>query len=322
MHYLLPQRHCGCCRRTTTAAPPLGAAGTVVFGPNVNAAAILLASEGNVPIERTAALMAMMLSSPVSTGFVARSLQRFAQRLAKAGFDDAMTTALRAEPVLCSDETPTNVISKNTDAHRAPVPGEANRVWTFTRNLTVPRLEAVAPPEPDSSAARPEHWPHSTGSTRLTPPWIAPPQHGTGPNPTSWTASAECAPSADPASSTTTPPPSPEVARPKRTTPSDSPSTHWTLTPPHQPRTATSPQRPALKSALALARVCQGHVDGAAEALRPVLDLPPSQRINKIVTAVQRVRTALSAVTEPGRDAIDLAGAIEGWTTELLTLPE
>ncbi|MGH3803110.1 MAG: hypothetical protein ACRDTD_23875, partial [Pseudonocardiaceae bacterium] len=76
------------------------------------------------------------------------------------------------------------------------------------------------------------------------------------------------------------------------------------------------------RSALALARVCQGHVDGAAEALRPVLDLPPSQRIHKIVTAVERVRTALSAIQDPGRDAIELAGAIEGWTAERLTLPE
>jgi hypothetical protein len=45
-------------------------------------------------------------SAPVSTGFVARALERFAQRLAAAGFDDAMTTALRAEDVLCADETP------------------------------------------------------------------------------------------------------------------------------------------------------------------------------------------------------------------------
>jgi hypothetical protein len=62
VHYLLPRRRCGCCGRTTTAAPPLGAAGTVSYGPNVNAAAILLASEGNVPLERTAMLMASLLA--------------------------------------------------------------------------------------------------------------------------------------------------------------------------------------------------------------------------------------------------------------------
>ncbi len=75
------------------------------------------------------------------------------------------------------------------------------------------------------------------------------------------------------------------------------------------------------RSALALARVGQGHVDGAADALGPVLDLPPSQRIHKIVTAVERVRIALSALQDPGRDAIELAGAIEGFTAQRLTQP-
>ncbi|MGH3897327.1 MAG: IS66 family transposase [Pseudonocardiaceae bacterium] len=131
VHYLLPRRRCGC-GKTTTAAPPFGAAGNVVYGPNVNAAAILLASEGNVPIERTAALMAMMLSAPVSVGFVARALERFAQRLAACGFDGAMKAALRAEDVVCADETPTNVISKNTDEHGQPVPGSPHAVTVRT----------------------------------------------------------------------------------------------------------------------------------------------------------------------------------------------
>lgn len=73
------------------------------------------------------------------------------------------------------------------------------------------------------------------------------------------------------------------------------------------------------RSALALARVSQGQVDGAAEALAPVLDLPPAQRIHGVVTSVEQVRTALGAITSPGRDAIELAGAIEGWTSERLT---
>jgi hypothetical protein len=131
VHYLLPRRRCGC-GKTTTAAPPFGAAGTVVYGPNVNAAAILLASEGNVPIERTAALMAMMLSAPVSAGFVARALERLAQRLQDSGFDEAMKAALGAEDVLCADETPTNVISKNTDEHGQPVPGSPHAVTVRT----------------------------------------------------------------------------------------------------------------------------------------------------------------------------------------------
>ena len=54
VHYLLPRRKCSCCRKVTTSVVPFGQAGTVSYGPNVNAAAILLGSAGNVPVERTA----------------------------------------------------------------------------------------------------------------------------------------------------------------------------------------------------------------------------------------------------------------------------
>ena len=96
---------------------PFGQAGAVTYGPNVNAAAILLGSAGNVPVERTAMLMAALLGSPVSTGFVARAHERFAERLQAAGFDDAMSSALATEPVLCGDETPVNVARKASDEH-------------------------------------------------------------------------------------------------------------------------------------------------------------------------------------------------------------
>ncbi|MFZ0120726.1 MAG: IS66 family transposase [Pseudonocardiaceae bacterium] len=142
VHYLLPRRRCGCCGKITTAVPPWGAAGNVTYGPNINAAAILLASEGNVPLERTAHLMAALLGAPVSTGFVARALERFAQRLAAAGFEEAMKTALRAEEVLCADETPTNVIGKDTDAHGQPVPGSPHAVTVRTPDA---RLVYYAP---------------------------------------------------------------------------------------------------------------------------------------------------------------------------------
>jgi Transposase IS66 family len=69
---------------------------------------------------------------PVSSGFVARALERLAQRLTAAGFDEAMKAALRAEDVLCADETPTNVISKNTDEHGQPVAGSAHAVTVRT----------------------------------------------------------------------------------------------------------------------------------------------------------------------------------------------
>lgn len=128
VHWVLPRRRCGCCGATTTAAVCFGQAGAVVYGPNVNAAAIVLASEGNVPVERTAALMAALLSAPVSAGFVARALARFAQRLADAGFDEAMKAALRAEEVICGDETPVNIARTDTDADGQPVPGSPHVV--------------------------------------------------------------------------------------------------------------------------------------------------------------------------------------------------
>jgi hypothetical protein len=87
----------------------------VVYGANVNAAAILLASAGNVPVERTAMLMQALLASPVSTGFVARADERLAEKLDVAGFAEAIRAALAAEPVLRGDETPVNVIGRDTD---------------------------------------------------------------------------------------------------------------------------------------------------------------------------------------------------------------
>jgi transposase len=115
VHYLLPRRKCGC-GVTTTAAPPFGRAGTVSYGPNLNAAAVLLGSEGNVPVERTAMLIHTLLGVEVSTGFVARAAERLAETLEGAGFDEAMRTALRAEPVLCGDESPVNVLENDLDA--------------------------------------------------------------------------------------------------------------------------------------------------------------------------------------------------------------
>jgi pimeloyl-ACP methyl ester carboxylesterase len=176
VHYLLPRRRCGC-GKTTTAAPPFGAAGTVSYGPNINAAAILLASQGNVPIERTAQLMEVLLGVSVSTGFVARALERFAQRLAAAGFDDAMKTALRAQNVLCADETPTNVVATDTDTHGKPVAGPRTRSpcallmpgWCTTRR-------SAPGPRPPSrvwacSPATPATWSETTtpAGTSSTP---------------------------------------------------------------------------------------------------------------------------------------------------------
>jgi transposase len=132
VHWQLPRRRCGCCQKITTAAAPHARAGSVVYGPNINTAAVLLSSEGNVPVERAAALMEALLGTPVSSGFVARALARLAQRLQAAGFDEAMKDALQAEEVLCGDETPANVITKNTDEHGETVPGAPHAVTLRT----------------------------------------------------------------------------------------------------------------------------------------------------------------------------------------------
>jgi len=55
-------------------------------------------------------LMSALLGAPVSAGFVARAHERLAGKLAAAGLDEAMKAALRAEDVLCADETPVSVI--------------------------------------------------------------------------------------------------------------------------------------------------------------------------------------------------------------------
>jgi len=132
VHWQLPRRRCGCCQKTTTAVAPHVQAGSVVYGPNINAAAVLLSSEGNVPVERAAALMEALLGTPVSSGFVARALARLAQRLQAAGFDAAMKAALQAEDVLCGDETPANVITKDTAGHGETVPGAPHAVTLRT----------------------------------------------------------------------------------------------------------------------------------------------------------------------------------------------
>jgi transposase len=89
-------------------------------------------SEGNVPVERAAALMETLLGTPVSSGFVARALARLAQRLQAAGFEEAMKDALQAEDVLCSDETPANVISNDTGPDGEAVPGAPHAVTIRT----------------------------------------------------------------------------------------------------------------------------------------------------------------------------------------------
>jgi len=109
--YLLPLLECPCCGKVNAAQlPPWAHPGSVSYGPVINAAAVLLQSYGNVPSERAANLIGMLLGVPVSPGFVDLASERLNGRLQDAGFDAAMQAALAAEPVLAADETPVNLL--------------------------------------------------------------------------------------------------------------------------------------------------------------------------------------------------------------------
>lgn len=141
--WVLPRRRCGCCGTTTTATEPFVQHGAVTYGPVVNAAAVLLGSEGNVPVERTAMLMEALLGVPVSAGFVARAQARLADRLQTSGFTEALKRALRAEEVLCGDETPVNVAFKAVDEDGRPVKGAEHVITIRTPDERLVLLEAV-----------------------------------------------------------------------------------------------------------------------------------------------------------------------------------
>jgi transposase len=104
--YLLMRRVCAC-GQVTTADLPAGVRGRpTCYGPNVTAAATLLASQDVLGIERTADLMSALLGVAVSTGFISCCLTRLDDALTTAGFEQALKTALRAQDVVGTDETP------------------------------------------------------------------------------------------------------------------------------------------------------------------------------------------------------------------------
>jgi transposase len=112
--WLLPGLSCPCCGEVTFAAPPPGAhAGSVSYGPLLNAAAVLLTAYGNVPPERAARLIGMLLGAGVSAGWVDKASSRLSAQLSAAGLDEAMLAALAAQDVLAADETPVSVPGRN-----------------------------------------------------------------------------------------------------------------------------------------------------------------------------------------------------------------
>jgi hypothetical protein len=123
--WLLPGLECRCCGTVTFAEPPPGAhAGSVSYGAVLNAAAVVLTAYGNVPAERAAQVMAMLLGVPVSPGWVDKASARLAARLGKAGFEEAMLAALAGQDALAADETPVNVLGKNAPQRTARDEGE------------------------------------------------------------------------------------------------------------------------------------------------------------------------------------------------------
>jgi transposase len=114
--YQMMSRTCGCGQVTTAPVPAGVTGGPVCYGPNVTAAATLLASTDVIGIERAADLMSALLQAPVSTGFVSRCLARLDAALVTAGFEDALKEALRAADVLGTDETPAPLATAATSA--------------------------------------------------------------------------------------------------------------------------------------------------------------------------------------------------------------
>ena len=94
------------------------------YGAVLNAAAVVLTAYGNVPSERAAQVMAMLLGVPVSPGWVDKASARLAAQLGRAGFDAAMLAALAGEKALAADETPVNVLDKNAPQPAAREEGE------------------------------------------------------------------------------------------------------------------------------------------------------------------------------------------------------
>jgi hypothetical protein len=74
-------------------------------------------------------------------------------------------------------------------------------------------------------------------------------------------------------------------------------------------------------AALAIARIRGGDVDGAAEALEPVLSLPPAMRINGVVACVSSVHRALSTVPASSV-AAEAQLAIEAFSHAPAALPQ
>ena len=113
------------------------------YGPLLNAAAVLLTAYGNVPPERAAKLIGMLLRMPVRPGSLIRPAPGWTEA-ASAGFDEAMRAALEDEPALAADGTPVNVLTPALPGHGEPVPGAAQVMVIRTPDERLVWLQALA----------------------------------------------------------------------------------------------------------------------------------------------------------------------------------
>jgi transposase len=95
-----------CCGRVHVAAPPAGAgeAGTVTYGPNVQAWSVFLLVMHHVPVERCADVIGALTGTRPSDGFVHAMLARAAR--AVRGACMLIRALVITASVLCADETP------------------------------------------------------------------------------------------------------------------------------------------------------------------------------------------------------------------------
>ena len=108
--WALPGLACPCCGTVTFAEPPAGAhAGSVSYGPVLNAAAVLLPVTGTCRRSGPRRSWACCWG-PGLAGLGGQGRARLAAQLGKAGFDAAMLAALAGEEALAADETPVNVL--------------------------------------------------------------------------------------------------------------------------------------------------------------------------------------------------------------------
>ena len=121
------------------------ACGRGVLRPGLNAAAVLLPGYGNVPTERAAHVLSLLLGVPVSAGWVDKAAARVAARLGTARFDEAMIAALTAEQVLAADETPVNVLDKT--APQLAAPGEEDPKENENAAAGAPHVLIVRTPD-------------------------------------------------------------------------------------------------------------------------------------------------------------------------------